>query len=323
MRIVAATRVLDEADIIEAFVRHTAAFVDHHVLLDNGSRDETLAILDALRAEGFALTVLSNRSVAFSEEDANSRLLVEASRGHGAHWVLFLDADEFVDDRAIDGGLRALLGHASEYRPLVSQIKVALTDYVATPSDDPDEPVVPRRMVWRGEASTNFKSVVHARVLEAGARIRAGGHGAFWKGGGEIWPAAFEAGLTYAHYPERSVWQWMSKFVRGWAKVLAAGEAEVARGRSAHYAEPFALLRDAPRQVLDDPVLMGFKNDRPGLTHDPVGYRGGALVYTPVIDHRLRAVSSVLSYLEALAVRHGRLLDAVPEARRLSAEWDI
>ena len=45
MRIVAITRVLDEADIIEAFVRHTAAYVQHHIFVDNGSIDGTVEIL--------------------------------------------------------------------------------------------------------------------------------------------------------------------------------------------------------------------------------------------------------------------------------------
>jgi hypothetical protein len=58
MRLVAASRVLNEDDILEAFVRHHAALVDHHIFLDNGSSDRSLAILRALQAEGLPLTVL-------------------------------------------------------------------------------------------------------------------------------------------------------------------------------------------------------------------------------------------------------------------------
>ena len=67
MRLVAATRVLDEDDVLEAFVRHHAALVDHHIFLDNGSTDRSLAILQALRAEGLPLTVLQTRAAHFCE----------------------------------------------------------------------------------------------------------------------------------------------------------------------------------------------------------------------------------------------------------------
>jgi hypothetical protein len=55
MQIVAITRVLNEADIIESFVRHTARFVGHHILMDNGSTDGTIDILAALKREGVPL----------------------------------------------------------------------------------------------------------------------------------------------------------------------------------------------------------------------------------------------------------------------------
>ena len=51
MRLTAVTRVLNEEDIIEPFIRHHAAFVEAHILLDNGSGDRTLEILAALRRE--------------------------------------------------------------------------------------------------------------------------------------------------------------------------------------------------------------------------------------------------------------------------------
>ena len=53
MRLTAVSKVLDETDIIEAFVRHTAAFVSHQIILDNGSCDGTVEILKHLRTKGF------------------------------------------------------------------------------------------------------------------------------------------------------------------------------------------------------------------------------------------------------------------------------
>ena len=58
MQIVAVTRTLNEDDIVEPLIRHHAALVNHHIVLDNGSVDRTLDILHALREEGLSLTIL-------------------------------------------------------------------------------------------------------------------------------------------------------------------------------------------------------------------------------------------------------------------------
>ena len=74
MRLNAVSKVLDEADIIEAFVRHTAAFVSHLIILDNGSCDGTVEILKQLRDEGLHLTLLQNDCRQFNEKKINTVL---------------------------------------------------------------------------------------------------------------------------------------------------------------------------------------------------------------------------------------------------------
>ena len=200
---------------------------------------------------------------------------------------------------------------------------MALTDYAPIHADDAANPVVPARVQWRAERSENFKAILHTRVLDAGARVRAGGHGAHWPGtDNEVWPYVIDPVLTYAHYPERSAWQWIAKFVRGWAKVLAAGPAEVDLGTSAHYRTAFETLRDNPAAILDNPAIMGFKNERPGLIHDPIDYRGGSLRHTPPVRDHLGAMSAIVRHLEDLSIRHGDLLARCPQARALTSSQD-
>ena len=54
MSLVAVCKVLDEADMVEAFARHTAHYVAHQIFVDNGSVDGTVEILQALRREEVA-----------------------------------------------------------------------------------------------------------------------------------------------------------------------------------------------------------------------------------------------------------------------------
>ena len=323
MSIVAVTRILDEGDIAEAFVRHTSRHVGHHILLDNGSRDGTREILAALQREGLPISVFATPSIAFSEREANTWLFRRAAAEHGATWVMFLDADEFVDDRGAPGGLAALLRawDTSDDPPL--QVLVALSDYIAIVHDVALEGCVPRRIQWRAERSGNLKTVVSTRRGTDGITVDAGGHGAHWSDtGAPLRPAVIDERLTHAHYGERNTFQWMVKALRGWAKVLASGAENERLGMAGHYGPAFALLRDHPERVFFDQRLMSFKNERPGLIHDPIDYRGGPLRYFEGTDARVGAARALVGFIEDLARRHGRLLDALPAARALEATWD-
>ena len=323
MKIVAVTRILDEADIVEAFVRHTAAHVGHHLLLDNGSRDGTREILLQLRDEGLPLTLLATASVAFKEEAAMTFLFREAVATHGADWVICLDADEFIDDRQAPGGLVGLLAGWSAMPEPPLQLRVALSEYIAIVHDVAAEVCVPRRIQWRAERSNNLKTVVSGRLGVDGITVEAGGHGAVWTGSGaQLRPMVLEQRLSYAHYSERDSWQWITKFVRGWAKVLASGAENERLGRSDHYGAAFRVLRDTPERILLNGPMMAFKNERPGLIHDAIDYRGGPLRYFRFEDARARAARVLAGYVEDLARRHGRLLDAVPQARLIEEAWD-
>jgi hypothetical protein len=97
MSLIGITRVLNEDDIVEAFVRHHAAMVDHHVFMDNGSSDETIAILRALKDEGLNISVFQNRSAFFAESSHNTVLFrhaanvlrAERRKGCARRWVRF------------------------------------------------------------------------------------------------------------------------------------------------------------------------------------------------------------------------------------------
>jgi hypothetical protein len=300
MRLVAVTRILNEADIVEAFVRHSAALVDHHVLLDNGSTDRTPEILAALRAEGVSLELHHSRAVSFAESEQNNFLFALASRERGADWVLPLDADEFIDDRGVPGGLRAALRADGP-----DALKLRVREYIPTPADDPAELLVPARITHARAPTDNAKVVARAALIHRGADLQPGGH-AIRVAEGEV-PWTFLEGAVHAHYATRSPWQWITKFVIGWSKVLAAGPAMVQSGHSNHYREPFRVLKTAPADILRNPFFMAYRHNEPDLAVDPLPYRGAALRYTRAVDHQMRAVQVLMAHLESLSEHHGRL----------------
>jgi len=320
MRLVAASRILDEADIVESFVRHTASMVCHHIFLDNGSQDGTLDILSSLCKEGVPISVLQNKCVSFNEANHLTFLFREAATKHGADWVTCLDADEFLDDRLTVRGLIPMLEQVADSEPDVVSIKLPMAEYIATQADLASEMIVPVRIQKRRELSENYKVIVRVRPETRDIEIQHGGHDVRhgWTSG----KVFHQDALRLAHYSERSPFQYITKFVRGWSRILAAGAELAASGHAYHYKSPYESLREHPEQILRNDWFMGFKNESPLLAVDPIRYSGGVLCYTSPNDEAMRAVRSLMTVLHDLALRHGKLLDTFPEVRAQVADWD-
>ena len=65
MRLAGLVIVRNECDVVEAFVRHTAAVLDQLYIVDNGSSDGTLEILERLAASRIPIKLKSDQSVAY------------------------------------------------------------------------------------------------------------------------------------------------------------------------------------------------------------------------------------------------------------------
>jgi len=102
MRLVGVSMVRNEADIIEAFVRHNAAVLDALVVVDHGSVDGTREILFALGDEGLPLAIEQDHELAQRQPEILTRA-ARAAFAQGADVVFPLDADEFlkIPDRAL------------------------------------------------------------------------------------------------------------------------------------------------------------------------------------------------------------------------------
>jgi glycosyltransferase involved in cell wall biosynthesis len=320
MRVVAITRALNEADIIECFVRHTSAFVAHHVIMDDGSSDSTIDILTALKREGVPLTVHQSKSISYNESDTLTRLYRKACRTQAPDWVVCIDADEFIDDRQLTGGLHKYLQQLLDSQRAADYLSIPMVNYAATAQDNPDEAITPVRMRKRLEPSDTRKIIIRGNLIDEDVRIARGSEGASLKHRAATY--VHEPRLWLAHYSERSPYQYIVKFVRGWSKVLATGQAEVARHTAYHYQAPYEILRDRPKDLLRSAHFMGFKNESAKLIEDPINYRGGPLKYTPRIDEPMRAVKCLMGFLDDISLRHGKLLDHFPEVRKTVREWE-
>lgn len=316
----AITRVLNEADIIESFIRHTAAFVSHHVVMDNGSADGTIEILEALVKEGLPISVYQSRAVTFNESDALTQLYVQACKDVSPDWVLCLDADEFIDDRHTMTGLRSLLEGYAIRRDGPECLKVPMVNYIATSQDEVKEPIVPLRIRRRRPPSDAYKLFIRGGLPQGQITIQ---HGSHWAAMSDR-PLrdVVENRIWLAHYSERSPYQYILKFVRGWSKVLATGQIELDKKTAYHYKAPYEFLRDTPTALLRNKHFMGFKDEAADLVDDPIAYRGGPLKYTPSLDEGMRAVRGLMGVLDDLSKRHGKLMDEFPMVHDAVRDWE-
>jgi hypothetical protein len=307
MRVVAVVRVLNEDDIIEAFIRHTLAFAGHIVLMDNGSTDRTLEILASLQREGAPLTVIQCRAVFFNEAEYNTLLYRVADSAFQPDWVLHLDADEFVDDR--DANLHASLA-AIPVEAIAA--KLSLRDYFGNGLDLSDL-LIPRRMVLRDATDRRVLKCMLRGGLSVGIHVVAGNHDAVFNG--EQVAAVELSNIPLAHYPTRHPQQFILKAMLGRLKVLAAGASAVEAGHALHYNHVLDASARNPADIFCDTARMTNALPPIPLVEDPIAYRGADLRYTVATDHTMKALRTAADYAERLATAHGRLLDASPEAQ--------
>lgn len=214
MRIIATCMASNEADIIEAFVRHNLGVLDALVVLDHGSLDRTLAILEQLVAEGLALAILRDPERAFRQGERQTQLARRFLAELDADFCFILDADELVKARSresLEGALAAL--------PAGSQGLVSLQNYIAAGASADPNPI--RRLTRRPreEKSISRKVVVTREFAQQQAtQISLGNHAALRIEAGRAvaMPHAPLEDVHLAHFPVRSAQQIAKKALLGW-----------------------------------------------------------------------------------------------------------
>ena len=298
MRLVAVSVVKNEADIIEAFVRHTRAWTDHHLIFDHASTDGTREILQALQNEGLPLTLYTDHHLGNLQQARSNFLTRLAVGSFGADWVFPLDADEFI----IGLGRQPLedtLRQAGNSQPAT----IPLLDYCATAQDDLDEINPALRLRHCRPALSTTRKIFVPRLLAADSTVFAGkGSHALYRQDESLPGRALPPGWHLAHLAMRSPQHQALRVMLAELQKLSRGRATT--GLDVHYRLGFQLLAEDP-ELFFATVTPSAVN----LRLQPVGYAGGALRHTSSQTWS-RVARAMLPYLEHLARSHGELLDA-------------
>jgi glycosyltransferase involved in cell wall biosynthesis len=230
--------VKDEADIVEATVRHLLWHVDEVIVADNLSADGTLEILQRLPVE-----LRIDGEVGYYQDRKTTALAMEAlERGH--QWVVPCDADEIWHHG--EPGL-ALRDFFAGIGPDVQMVSAGVWNHLATALDPPAATVCPdcggtaRRVEgtwsrpgsacrtcggsWTGEPNPVRRIGWHQRFplmrkvacrLRPDLRIGMGNHEAFTSGTGLTISA-----LNVRHFSWRTEEQYLRKMLNGRAAYAA------------------------------------------------------------------------------------------------------
>lgn len=205
--------VRNEADVLEAFVRHNLHYLDRLVVIDHQSDDDTPTLLADLRAEGLPLTLRSLHEVAFDHAKAMGAAVRMAAGLYPADTVIALDADEFIRCRS-PTDLRTALSDMPDDAPGYLRWQT----YVPAPEPAPGPPHVLRRLTHRlaEEPGAQHKIAIPRPLLSrADWRIETGNH---WlrRTDGQRIPGVEVPGVALAHLPLRSPGQVIRKAALGW-----------------------------------------------------------------------------------------------------------
>lgn len=299
MRLVAVSIVKNEADIIEPFVRHTLAWVDHQFIFDHDSTDGTREILGALQAEGLPITLFTDGALGNLQQSRSNRLTTLAAQTQAADWILPLDADEILI-----GPGRSALEQSLATLDRTRAASLPLLNYFPTTEDDPAirNPVLRLRHCQTAPSRTRKIMVPRELALDAGILAGKGSH-ALYRGPEMLPDQPLPGDYHLAHLALRSPQHQMLRVVLAELQKLSRGRSHA--GLDLHYRLGFQLLAENP-EVFFATVR------RPAATARllPIPYLGGTLHHTPPSAGWDRVARALLFYLEKLAISHGRLVDA-------------
>ena len=248
--------VRDAEDIIGPIVEHMMDQVDHVIVADNLSVDNTRPILDAIKGN---LTVIDDHDPTYRQSEKMTHLAMIAKK-QGADFVVPFDADEYWSSKK--GTLKDVIESTNV------DLNVAwVYDYVPTGVDwdTIDNPI--KRIKWRRKSKTKLHKVA-CRTSDV-LTIHMGNHNAEYYGKLPVYDDG--TNITVKHFPYRNAEQFVNKAVVG-AMALELTDLDYAMG--AHWRDYARIAEEQGVEALKDVFRQWFYEanpyENPELIYDPI-----------------------------------------------------
>jgi glycosyltransferase involved in cell wall biosynthesis len=246
--------VKNEMDIIESFGRYNVNYLDGMIILDNGSTDSTLNILESLKKEGLPIFVNEDDTRDFDKVLKMNHLLKKAVYEYNADIIVPLDADEFLLSQNNESP-REFLEKLESPNYYVAKWKVYIPDF----SRNKEEKFIPRKITMvRDDSSRNwhtlYKVIIPRKLVDDyDVKLTRGSHSLIFDPQyKEVLNRIINPNLRIAHFPIRSKEQTISKVSVGWLNAISSIEKKP--NDSFHWKKIFNQLK-AQKEIEDDDVV--------------------------------------------------------------------
>lgn len=223
----AISMVKNEADVIEACIRHNLHYVDLFVAIDNGSTDGTRQILEALRAEGLPLLIIDDPVFGYYQSEKTTEVYRRVVPVFQPDLVYLLDADEFIrapNRQALESVLRKVPIGGQALLPWMTHIP----DPQSTTQQMLEDPLGGAPWRRKREEPLYHKAVIRRDPKDDATLVVEQGNHAIRMGDGRTVPTVGIQGAHVTHLPVRTVDQVNVKAINGW-------QAYMVRNRTCHF----------------------------------------------------------------------------------------
>ncbi len=237
--------VKNEEDVIESFLRYNLKIMDHIYIIDNGSADGTVDIINALINEGFPVSLIINPGEFNQIKMTNDLLLRVVSGEFGIipSIIIPIDADEFLISSNPDVNPRDIIEDLS--RDGIHMIR--WMNFIPQTIECSDIFVPYTMSSSRADQYEEVEKLIIPRdVIGEGFVLNNGNHDVF---------APYELNkykcvdLRMAHYPIRNKEQFLLKNILGYYNRLATKN--YVKGRSRHIENVYYSLKNGDNDVFD------------------------------------------------------------------------
>ena len=242
--VISLSMVKNEQDIIEPFIRHNSRYLDHMVILDNSSVDETRRITSDCASELKTIILADSDEFAYNQPERMTRLLCDSQTTLFPDFVLLLDADEFISAKDREALVRVL-----DRIPQGGAGLMPWRTFVHVPGEgehsqeDPPRSFRFRRAV---ELPLYRKAVLRPdRTHRSELQIEFGNH-AIRKVSGEPATTIVLDDVPLLHFPLRSRSQVIANAVVGWMAHTARNPAARQEGIGYQWRDAFDRIAAAP-----------------------------------------------------------------------------
>jgi hypothetical protein len=204
--------VKNEADVIEAFIRHNLGFMDALVILNNDSIDGTREILAQLEQEGLPIILFNDPVVGFYQAEKVTAVYRKVVPKLMPRFVFLLDADEFVVAQSRETLYAQLRAMAPG-----TQARYYWRTYIPAPTGPEGDPSDPLRSITHRKVAEHPypKSVIVTQPkIDMRIKITEGGHDVMLAR--RSLPAQELHDVVLAHFPVRTIDQLTGKALVAW-----------------------------------------------------------------------------------------------------------